>query len=276
MKKKFLLFTLFCGSVALTLSSYKNGPAASGAGNLTGSNGATCAQSGCHTSGSSSTAATIIVRPKNGSTPVTKYLPNTAYTVTLGGTNTSLSKFGFQIVAMNGSKQAVGTISNNPANTHITNNILEHSAALSKNGIGVYEVTFDWMSPAASAGPVTFYGIINAVNGDNSTSGDAVSAPVTATLSDASNVNDVNNQMTISTYPNPAKNMLVVKVDNATTGDYTINAFDISGRKMMEHTVNNTDMTLVETINTEKWASGMYHVQVIKDGQKHITPVLKN
>lgn len=283
MKKKLLLFNLFAGFAALVLMSYATGPASSpnNQGNRTGSPGSngTCAGSNCHAATSSATTGSIVVKMKGSNDAENKYLPGKTYVITLTGNHVSLNKFGFQLVALNSSNQAIGTFANPSAGSKIsTGSIVEHGTPLSRSsgGTGPFEATVEWTAPAANSGPVTFYGIINAVSGDGTRGGDAPSNTISKALTDGTNVNNVDNKMSVTTYPNPAKNSLVVKIDNASSGSYTINAFDVTGKKMMEETFNNNDLMLVKTINTEKWASGMYHVQIIKDGMRHITPVMKN
>ncbi|RYD54783.1 MAG: T9SS type A sorting domain-containing protein [Sphingobacteriales bacterium] len=281
MKKKFLLFTLFAGFSTTALMSYSSGPASSpnNAGNRTGSPGAqgTCASSGCHNADAAATTGAITVKMKGGTSMENKYMPGKTYVITITGSHATFSRFGYQIVALNGSNANIGTFANPSNSSKISlNTIVEHAAALPKNSSGNFEASVEWTAPATSSGPVTFYGIINAVNANGQSSGDAVSNRIDKVLADGTNVADVNSQMTVTTYPNPATNKVAVKIENAGTGTYTINAFDLAGKKMMERTVVNNSNTLLETIEIEKWAAGLYHVQIMKDGVKHVTPIMKN
>jgi hypothetical protein len=282
MIKKFLLFTFSAGFFYLSLSSNAIGPAHAGNKNRTGSPGSagTCASSGCHTGSSTPATVQILIRKKSaglGSLPVPTYEPGQDYIVTINGLSSSRTKFGFQLVALNGSNQSVGTFSNFPANvgTAVSDGItiVEHTATISGGSPQV--VSFDWKAPSSITDRITFYGIVNGVDGNGNSTNDAVSQPVQTRLSPTS-VADIERKIEVKAFPNPAKNTLVVQINNANTGTYTINAFDLTGKKMMEKIVDNNDISITETIDTEKWASGLYYVQITKDGMKLVTPVMKN
>lgn len=176
--KKTLLTLLSLSVVYLTMSSYHLGPAMSGM-NLTGSQGytPTCSQGSCHTF-SANTMVTITLDSAGNS--VTSWVPGMTYTVKLHGTNTSnLAKFGFQFSAVKGvgvSQTQAGTFSSLPTNVHaqpvsgIT--VVEHGLQLNNTTAGVYDVQFSWTAPAAGAGTLTFYAILNAVNNNSSDNGD--------------------------------------------------------------------------------------------------------
>jgi hypothetical protein len=87
------------------------------------------------------------------------------------GTNSSLSKFGFQLRETN----AKGTFSGFPTGTGLQNKgYVTQSTRLNKLN-GIFSVQLSWKAPVAGSGTVTFDGLFNAVNGIGN-GGDAVSA----------------------------------------------------------------------------------------------------
>ena len=211
MKKKLLLllpFILVIGYIGL--SSYSSGPAFVGGFDYTTSLG--CATSGCHTS-STSTSDTVYV--DSAGTRVTHYVAGGHYTITIKGVNLTgaflLPKFGFQLEVVNtagvtASTANAGTLATTglPTSTHnvVSSagiNIFEHSVAIPATSGGgfsgsVYTESISWIAPASGFGSVYVKGVLNAVNGDGTTSGDQVKfantvalteiiAPISGTLS---------------------------------------------------------------------------------------------
>ncbi|MBS1771695.1 MAG: T9SS type A sorting domain-containing protein [Bacteroidetes bacterium] len=279
MKQKQLLFILSIGITYLGVTGYVGGAATNNQGDRTGRNTLTCAASGCHTSSSGATTCSIEVRKKStGATGaiVTTYQKDTMYLVTIKGTNASLSKFGFQLTAASGST-ASGTFSNLPTNT-ISKTvgsvpIIEQTALLSKAASGNDSVTIEWQAPSTAT--TTFYGIINAVNGTGDETGDAVSAPASVTLQNAASVGNIENNINIIAYPNPFVNQVSIKLDNAQSGVYAVQVYDLRGRTVAERTVSvpagNNDLN----ISTDRWSNGYYMIKVSKDDQSKIIPIVK-
>ncbi len=286
MKRKLLLFTASCGFFYLALTSNTIGPAKSGNGERTGRGGASCAQGGCHTGGGGNTTATIEVRRKDWgslSSPVTDFVAGKQYMVTLKGTNANLAKFGFQLLAVEGtqtSSVAAGTFSSLPAGTHQQTvagmPVVEHSSALSKDGSGDYVVTVDWTAPAStSASTISFVGIINAVNGNGQVSGDDPSSTVAVSLQNTSNIATVNNKINLQVSPNPVTDNLNLSLSNVAVGVYDMAVYDMTGRKMHGEkiTVNGTQTDV--KVNAANWASGNYVVYISKEGMDKMVTIVK-
>lgn len=177
MRNKIILFLFAVGSMAL-LCSNSGGYSA----NRTGANSTTTGCGSCH--GSTSSLGTTIELDSAGS-PVTVYRPGVAYTVKITATNnttaTNLSKYGFQLCAVKstgaGTTSAVqaGTWGTLPAGTQqsgTTLKYIQHSQRLSPtSGTGgtgtVYSISIPWTAPAAGTGSVKVYGLVNAVNANN-------------------------------------------------------------------------------------------------------------
>jgi len=127
--------------------------------------------SACH-GGSSSTTTVDSITLTEVATGISasKYKPGTAYTIKLYGHNSaSLAKFGFQL------KPSIGAISSPATNSKLTSNFWQHSTQIPATS-GKYIINAIWTAPAAGSGTVTFQSWLNAVNGDNGSSGDAVSS----------------------------------------------------------------------------------------------------
>lgn len=267
MKKKTLSFLFIAGLGTLALSSYKSSPATSGAGNRTGAGGssANCSSGGCHAASSSSTLASfMIAEAATPSTPVSKYKPGTLYTITLGGTNTSAKpKFGFQAAITDAGGTTIGTLTATAANTAVhtsgTMRIVEHTTPLTGSS-GVYTVKFNWTAPAAGSGTASIYGILNAVDGDNSTANDAPSngfkldVPEDVTSSIAEN--ELNGKFQI--VPNPATDHFSIK--NLENNNASVAIYSMNGTQVMLTTAG-------KDINVSGLATGSYIVHINNNGQ---------
>jgi hypothetical protein len=288
MKQKIILFTAFSTLLYITLSSKTNGPGSAPTSiNATGGPGSTqtCSSASCHAGASGATTGLIEVRKKSAgssSTPVTTYQNDTTYIVTLTCTNSSsiMTKFGFQMEAVDSVTSASsGTFSSLPTNVHsvtIASKVLiEHSSPLSKS-IPTGTVSFDWKAPSSGLGVVKFFGIVNSSNNQGDAFGDVPSTNLSVSLKNAaSSVGDLKHNISITAYPNPFTNILVLKMDNIGTGSYTINTFDLRGKKIAEQNTSVTPGNADLILRTDRWAAGYYMIQVEKDGYSQIISVVK-
>ena len=194
MKKATIIYLLGLFGISLIVCSYAGGATThniEGTGAETGlGNSAGCGQ-GCHTSG---TTTTINIELDSAGIPVTRYVGGMTYTVKLTGKNTSttsLPKFGFQIGSIVGSTAATtpvnagSWVSPYPANTtyiapksgKFVVGVMEQTSAITATtGTGgngtTYVETFNWKAPAAGTGTISFWAVLNAVNGNNNDTGD--------------------------------------------------------------------------------------------------------
>lgn len=278
MKKKALLFTLITGISYLTLVSYNAGPAQS-AGNRTGgpgSSGQTCAGGGCHSAASSATSVAIKLKDAATGTDVTdgKYVPLRTYEVQITVSNASRSSFGFQAMALGTTDANIGQLTAGAGqHTRTVSNrtIVEHSSHISGT-----TATFTWISPPAGSGTATFHAAGNAVNANGGSDGDFPSLTYSVAFSENNtSVGTLANAIDVLTYPNPFSNVLNVKMDNVTSGEYTLTAFDLRGKMLYQHTEQVNSGKFEGSINTFKWAAGNYFIQISKDGVKHTRTVVK-
>lgn len=294
MKKKILLFSITTGMLSLALLSNDAGPAASNPladRNRTGAFTATCAAPGCHTSGGTSTVGDFkrIVDKANGwNVTDWGYIEGHTYTVTLEGTNTAMDYFGFQACAILQSNQGnAGTLTATAAQTAVrstkptiapdTIKVIEHTSKILAT-TGLLQVDFDWAAPAAGSnkGAVMLWGIVNAVDGTGTQTGDQVSQPFQHSFANVTSVENLNATPNVKIWPNPlvSGERLKIELKNAPTSQYTITAFDMSGRKLFTEVYTSNVMPF--EYNTSDWAPGFYHIQVRnKEGMTHTTPLIK-
>jgi len=134
----------------------------------------TCA--GCHSGGSYTGQILFEI----GDEAITEYAPGETYTITFTS-DFNAPRFGFSITALNANNQPAGdfTVLNddNTSKAVAVNNrqYIGHKNASDNN---VWE--FEWTAPATDVGNVTFYYVINAANGDNSTGGDYIQLGTTS------------------------------------------------------------------------------------------------
>lgn len=270
MKRSILLFTASAFVIYLSMSSYASGPS---------TNAGHVAISGCGTSttchGPKSTATTVTITIKNGSTVVTnnRYSPGTKYQITITGTNSTKTKFGYQFSSTKSGGAQAGNVSAIPSGSKSATasglTVVEHNAPIT--GAPGLNVSFDWTAPAAGTGSVTLSAAVNAVNGDNTSNGDAFNnVQITLTEGFPSSVATVTEIIKARVYPNPATDVLHVSMDEV-TGTYDILVYDMSGKVLVKQSTDGKEVS----INTSGFNKGLYFVQVWYRGIRQTTPFVK-
>lgn len=276
MNKKLLLFTATLGIAYIGLTSYSGGPATSASLNRTGAAGssANCAGGGCHAASSTGTSTFIeMADPATPSVKVTKYTPGKTYLMTIRGTSTpARAKFGFQVAATKSDNTNGGTIAATASGTgtHTISGIkiIEHTTALAASpSAGSYTVNFNWTAPAKGAGTITFYGILNAVDGTGSSSNDLPGNGVTAAFTEdvASGIATVSGNENISIYPNPCTATInIAGLENAGK-EFKLSVWNLSGREVL-------GATALTSLDVSHLPQGIYILQ-LNDGttSKHIS-----
>jgi Reeler domain. len=275
--KRIILLTLVAGSIATVLLSNATGPAKMGNGNKTGGPGASGSCNSCH-SGGSLANATITVRKKDDLSMVTKYKPGEVYRVELSSMHPTNFHNGFQLMALKSGNTQAGTFQGLSADhgTKVVNGIVivEHNKAIMQTGAS-FLTFFEWIAPVAGTGTVEFYGVINAVNNDGGTGGDAVSNTLTYTVAeDALSVR--NNEMQaqeIKVYPNPVIDVLHIAADDM-AGDCMVSVNTIEGKHLLDMKTRIVAGNPVN-INVQDLAKGVYNISIYKQGTKHSTLFVK-
>ena len=132
--------------------------------------------SSCHSGGTATAFGSTLLATPNFSN--NEYLPDTLYTLTLTASAANFSKFGLALECLNAASANTGTLQNPSPGTFLTNagngrRNLTHSGPITTVN-GLMQVSFKWKAPSAGSGLSNFYYCLNAVNGNNNTSGDFV------------------------------------------------------------------------------------------------------
>jgi hypothetical protein len=73
--------------------------------------------------------------------------------------------------------------------------------------------------------------------------------------------------VSLSIYPNPAKNFFVLKVNTIKEGNAAVRIMDIAGRSILQQSTKLVNGYNAVTINIQNLPSGTYSVQAIIDGE---------
>ncbi|MEI8278128.1 MAG: choice-of-anchor V domain-containing protein [Bacteroidota bacterium] len=198
MKKNSIAFTLFLATMYIVLSSDMDGAAHHGHGNLTGSpTGAVghCQTSSCHGANNALTIVQLQVLDTSTMLPITTYNALQSYLVTITGNDTDVATvlpgFGFQASTVLGNHTQAGTYiipSNLASSIHTypcgSTTVVEHTIVLHPTSANSnrYAIQFYWQAPPPASDSVTFYSVLNAVNGDGGKSGDYPNAAPNVTI----------------------------------------------------------------------------------------------
>lgn len=102
------------------------------------------------------------------------YAPGETYVLTFTG-DYGAPRYGFSITVLDAGNNAVGDFSLvDEDNTSFGSTANGRQYVGHRNAGANNEWTFEWTAPAQHAGPVTFYYVINAANGDGGTGGDLI------------------------------------------------------------------------------------------------------
>ncbi len=220
-----------------------------------GDNGANCTQ--CH-SGTPNTVDGWI----ESDIPETGYVPGETYTITVTGTHSGVSKFGFEATAEDSENAKTGTlIITDSGQTKLANG--NHSVTHKSGGTAPSGNTkswsFDWTAPDAGTGDVSFYAAFNAANGNGSTSGDVIYLSSLSVMEDlGTGVDDNSFENSVSVYPVPFDNTLYVKSDITVS---KISLFNSAGT--LVKTVNISDVSNNGfSLSTGNLESGVYIISI--------------
>jgi hypothetical protein len=295
MKKRMLLFTASIALLSFLVTSYNAGPAHGGQGNHTGSQNsvASCSGGGCHATNNPIVTDTVLFFKPDGVTGVLSWLPGQSYKIRLLVTSTNINyvRYGFQMTSVCDSGttevQAGTFIMPFPGNvddisvTGTTGSpiqIVEHvfKQNMTPNTVkSTGTVTLNWTAPNTDTiDNVKFYVIANCVDANNLSTGDAPNNAMWVFPRNTTSVKELNADIKLNLYPNPVTDKLNISMENADKGLYTIKIFDVQGKVVAkEYAVVNKNYKT--SINVAAWASGMYHVQISKDGAQRTMKVMK-
>lgn len=270
--KNAILYSIFLACFVATIASrYPNGAAATLRQDLTKSplSSETCAN--CH--GGGNYAPTMSVQLLQNGTPVTAYKPDDNYTlhVTINPTKGTPGKYGFQVVALQGTAdKGAGTFSNPPTGFRITTvsnrQYPEQSSPRSSN-------TFDiaWKAPSAGSGSVRFYASGIAANGTGGTGGDSpINLPAPVTIEEQTTTATSAAKLlpaTMLLYPNPVADVLHLNIQVEKAGNYWLYLYDANGKQLQQEALPLLNASNTVTIPMNELPGGVYLVR-LSDGKR--------
>jgi len=277
MNKRTILFSLSMSIAFLSLCSF---PDYSGIriGDCTGSPIATnkCNHIGCHISstGGTTTITSIDFIDSVTNTAVTSghYIPGNTYIVHLNGSNSNkLLRFGFQVAILDSTYKNAGKMRATDSQTTVDEvgftNIIEQKKPMTSID-GTYHVSFNWIAPISSTRTISFYAVINAVNGNNNSSGDAVSNTFQTSLIDTSfktTIHENKSSFFEKIYPNPCHRVLNIE---GIDGVYSVCISDLMGRTIMNiQSQNNIDVSTL--------SPGIYNLRITKGTEQQTATFVK-
>ncbi len=274
MKKNSLILVAAAALIYITLSSDIDGAAHHGHGDVTGAPSGVaghCQTSSCHGSNNVLTVVKLQVLDSSSMLPVTNYNPGQTYLVTLNGdataVSTNLPGFGFMVSAVSGSHTYSGTYSIPTALASYIHTypcggttVVEHSITLRQitTGTNTYATQFYWTAPTGTSDSVSFFSLLNAVNGNSASSGDYPNAAPVVTIyqnvtTSVAPTQSAGNE--IAVYPNPARNQINIAYNEKIT--------DIAILNFLGQTVYcSKNNSINPAIKISDLPSGLYYVLI--------------
>ena len=289
-------------SCYLIITGYKEGPALYGGYDCTGGETGLGNPTGCscHSSFADNGIALTLELDSAG-VPTTHYSGGKSYTVKITGTNNSgnnLPLYGFQLGCIKGPSSLTTPVNAGtwmapyPTNVHYAApntayyvlGLVEQGTQLSPtSGSGgngtIYSETINWKAPNTGTGTVSFWSVLNAVNGDNSSGGDSWNVKhmiITEWPSNSGIASVDENPVQLTIFPNPARESITISCNLNETAQVEINMFGIDGRmvgNLMSGTLtqgeHNQHITLPSTIRP-----GIYFIQLIAGSQSNVQRII--
>jgi len=295
MKKKSIVLSLFLGVLYFTLSSDVDGPAHHGHGNVTGAATGTtghCQTSSCHGGNNPLNIVALQVLDSTTLAPITTYNAAQTYLISITGDATgisgSLPGFGFQASAVLGDLTQAGTFTipaSLASDIHTypcgATTVVEHSVMLSPitAGINKYSIQFYWTAPSTFSDSVTFYSLLNAVNGDGGDGGDNPNAAPTVTIHESPA--DKVTEMVIAindfkVYPNPTSGNPTISYSLASAENVSIEIYDITGRKVEQVTDNELQQAGKHQYQPVITTPGLYFIHLVSGQISSTLHFIKN
>jgi hypothetical protein len=276
MRKITAVFFLSLGVIAFltisgdeVISNTSGGPAAHSG---SPADGKTCRS--CH----SGPSETFIPGLITSDIPEEGYIPGETYNFTASISRNGHSKFGFQVSPQNNQGTLLGALIATSSQTKLVGTGGKYITQTSSgtNGANQKNWDFQWTAPAAGTGNVTFYGVFNVTNNNNSSSGDTI---FTSTLM-------VSEHPFSSFSPNPSADNEIHIFPTFTTGFLNVSFESNSNRSAslelismngQLHRISNLELNLGKNlipVDISDLPSGMYFVKVKVDDKEQIFKVV--
>ncbi len=264
--KRYLLLFCTAGLLYVSLSSSSNGPSNTPQGVQTAKTG--CGGGGCHGTTFTPTNSTIDIIEDGQTSPVAdgKYKPNGSYTVGVTVFASSAQRFGFIMLVTDAAGNQAGTLANPLSVPHVKITtkgqftVAEHPSPVSPVGGGLAIPGLDWTAPPAGKGAVTFYVAVNAVNNNGSADAGDNYVLLSKTYQENTSVSveDIQREIEVVAYPNPANNLLNIDIQNSTSNKYHYSIYSMNGVLTAQGHLNNN----VNSIDVSTLSSGMHFISI--------------
>ncbi len=258
MIKTFYLFSTLAIIMITTISAITNAGGSPGGKTASPADGQSCTQ--CHTGTAVAVSSWISTNiPTNG------YIPGNTYTITVTGTHTGVSRFGFELTAEDSLNNKVGTfIITNSGETKLVNS--NHAITQTGNGLTPTNDsktwTVDWIAPSEPTGTVTFYAALNAANGNMGTSGDIIYTTST-TVAKSSNIGIEKSQTVeyLKLFPSNTEDYVYLEWNNIKVSQLIV--YNINGQQVQQQYIGNGQTKL--RMDASSLAKGSYFVYIQTD-----------
>ncbi len=226
-------------------------------GNGNGSSSSGCNNGSCH--GAINTATVL-----NISTPSGGYTASTTYTlsVTVTNSNSTLTKAGFSL------KASAGSLTTISGTTTKGGDLVHNTPKAAVSGVTTWDIP--WTAPASGTGTVTLHLAGNAVNANNSKSGDQWNVG-TFTINEKSATsltNTINNKIQIT--PNPCTNQLTITDASILKNIQVLNLNGQNCNIPVAMQGNNA------VLHVENLSTGLYILSAVENGVISTTKFYKN
>ena len=265
-KIRTLLISPFLLIIAYSVSSYSTGPAGTVL---------SCSRSSCHHFIPDKTSINIKLVEKWSGLIVNDgfYKPNAEYIIEINGANKdSLEHFGFQTMLSTGTGTTGGTLIASSPKTNTTligaNPTIAHNTAIEGVKKGLFKINFEWIAPNPGVGEINFASILNAVNRDESASGDQPSEIVSLMLKEKIDLKILPNRTikASSIYPNPCSNIL--NIETASSTKFMATVYDVAGRQVMAPSHQNS-------IDVSTLSNGLYMLHLQSEEEQQTVGFIK-
>jgi ligand-binding sensor domain-containing protein len=79
----------------------------------------------------------------------------------------------------------------------------------------------------------------------------------------------------VTVYPNPVKDNLLIKFDDATLSDITISIVDVYGRSIIERNFEHVDLNSEQTLDLSSMKSGLYFLEIRSEKGNRVYKIIK-
>lgn len=236
-----------------------------------------CAISGCHVGTINSGTGSVAINFNAG---VNGYSPSQTYNMSVTVSSAGASKWGFEMVALDGSNNSTGTFIGNAAQNTETGSANSRQYIYHKTaptGANSHTFNFQWTAPATNAGDITFYAIGNAANNNNSSTGDLIYT-ISQEISFNTSVTEVAaGSSLLNAYPNPATEALQISYSVQKSAQTNLILTDLSGKTVA--TLHNNEYknagNYTETLPLNNIAAGIYLLQISNNqGETYLQKVV--